>query len=158
MKLAPLPATKATLMLSLCALSQANVPTLVRFGEITWGLGLQPGGSTAQPADHLDPANIPPRDREFHLAEFKFCPDTDHFPTLEAATTQHASTISRLKTSISRVPNRVNTVILHRCHATAVPVTDVWDAPTRRFKAQIPDRTGGSLWIPLVGVNVRLFP
>eukprot|EP00983_Pelagomonas_calceolata_P030986 973373-Pelagomonas_calceolata.AAC.1 len=32
---------------------------------------------------------ILPQDRDIHLVRFKFCPDTNPFPTLEAATTQH---------------------------------------------------------------------
>eukprot|EP00983_Pelagomonas_calceolata_P053245 1143214-Pelagomonas_calceolata.AAC.1 len=36
----------------------------------------------------IDPLKIPPQDRDIHLMEFKFCPDTKLFPTLEAATAQ----------------------------------------------------------------------
>eukprot|EP00983_Pelagomonas_calceolata_P120363 1160699-Pelagomonas_calceolata.AAC.8 len=31
---------------------------------------------------HLDPSKIPPQDRDTHLAELKFCPDTNPFITL----------------------------------------------------------------------------
>eukprot|EP00983_Pelagomonas_calceolata_P086292 1156727-Pelagomonas_calceolata.AAC.3 len=47
---------------------------------------------------HLDPTYLPCQDRDIHLIELKFCPDTTHFPTLEAATTHHASTLTRLTT------------------------------------------------------------
>eukprot|EP00983_Pelagomonas_calceolata_P134622 1162077-Pelagomonas_calceolata.AAC.1 len=57
---------------------------------------------------HIDPTKIPPQDRDIHLVGFKFCPDTKPFPTLEAATAQHASTITRLKSSSSRNPDRNN--------------------------------------------------
>eukprot|EP00983_Pelagomonas_calceolata_P124267 1161089-Pelagomonas_calceolata.AAC.1 len=60
---------------------------------------------------HIDPARsakIPS-----HLVEFKFCPDTNPSPTLEAATAQHANTITRLKTRSLRNPNRNNKVTLH---------------------------------------------
>eukprot|EP00983_Pelagomonas_calceolata_P023943 753890-Pelagomonas_calceolata.AAC.1 len=59
---------------------------------------------------YLDPSKIPPQDRDIHLVGFKFCPDTDPFPTLEAATAQHTNTITRLKTRSSRNPNRNNKV------------------------------------------------
>eukprot|EP00983_Pelagomonas_calceolata_P052141 1142705-Pelagomonas_calceolata.AAC.3 len=45
---------------------------------------------------HLDPAKIPPQDRDIHLVVIKSCPDTNPFPTLEAASAQHASTLDRL--------------------------------------------------------------
>eukprot|EP00983_Pelagomonas_calceolata_P070287 1150727-Pelagomonas_calceolata.AAC.1 len=65
---------------------------------------------------HLDPTKIPPQDREIHLAlnaaAFKFCPDTNPFPILVAATSQYASTLTRLKTRSSRYPNRNNRVSL----------------------------------------------
>eukprot|EP00983_Pelagomonas_calceolata_P094423 1157889-Pelagomonas_calceolata.AAC.5 len=62
---------------------------------------------------HLYPTNIPPQDRDIHLVGFKVCPDTNSSPTLEAATTQHASTTTRLKSRSSRNPNRNNKVTLH---------------------------------------------
>eukprot|EP00983_Pelagomonas_calceolata_P035909 1124303-Pelagomonas_calceolata.AAC.1 len=46
---------------------------------------------------HIDPTKILPQDR------FKFCPDTNPFSTLEAAT-QHTNTITRLK--IRRLRNK----------------------------------------------------
>eukprot|EP00983_Pelagomonas_calceolata_P079568 1154746-Pelagomonas_calceolata.AAC.8 len=51
---------------------------------------------------HLDPSEIPLQDREIHLVETKFCPDTNSFITLETATAQHAHTITRLKSHSSR--------------------------------------------------------
>eukprot|EP00983_Pelagomonas_calceolata_P094951 1157942-Pelagomonas_calceolata.AAC.2 len=62
---------------------------------------------------HLDPTKIPPQDRDIHLVEFKFCPDTSSFLNMEAASAQHASTITRLKTCSSRNPDRNNKVTLH---------------------------------------------
>eukprot|EP00983_Pelagomonas_calceolata_P118454 1160510-Pelagomonas_calceolata.AAC.6 len=62
---------------------------------------------------HLDPTKIPPQDRDINLVEFKFCPGTNPFSTLEAATAQHASITTRLKTRSSRNPNRNNKVTLH---------------------------------------------
>eukprot|EP00983_Pelagomonas_calceolata_P068617 1149997-Pelagomonas_calceolata.AAC.2 len=62
---------------------------------------------------HLDPSKIPPQDRDIHLVELKFCPDTNPCITLETAATQHAHTITRLKTRSSRNPNRNNKVTLH---------------------------------------------
>eukprot|EP00983_Pelagomonas_calceolata_P084987 1156469-Pelagomonas_calceolata.AAC.1 len=35
---------------------------------------------------HIDPTKILPQDRDIHLVEVKFCPDTNPFPTLEATT------------------------------------------------------------------------
>eukprot|EP00983_Pelagomonas_calceolata_P018844 592764-Pelagomonas_calceolata.AAC.1 len=71
MVLAPLPGTKAALMLSLCALSPANPPTFIL---------LRPLLKTGT-----------------FIVEFQLCPDTNRFPLLEAATAQHASTLTRLK-------------------------------------------------------------
>eukprot|EP00983_Pelagomonas_calceolata_P127044 1161362-Pelagomonas_calceolata.AAC.1 len=48
-----------------------------------------------------------------HLVEFKFCPDPNPFPTLEAATAQHTNTTIRLKIRSLRNPNRKNKVTLH---------------------------------------------
>eukprot|EP00983_Pelagomonas_calceolata_P060461 1146370-Pelagomonas_calceolata.AAC.1 len=42
---------------------------------------------------HLGPSEIPPQDRDIHLVELKFCPDTNPFITHERATTQHYHTI-----------------------------------------------------------------
>eukprot|EP00983_Pelagomonas_calceolata_P028914 907182-Pelagomonas_calceolata.AAC.1 len=47
---------------------------------------------------HIDPSKILSQDRNVHLIEFKFCPDTSPLSTLEAATAQHTSTKTRLKT------------------------------------------------------------
>eukprot|EP00983_Pelagomonas_calceolata_P006118 203493-Pelagomonas_calceolata.AAC.1 len=57
---------------------------------------------------HIDPIKILPQDRDIHLAEFELCPDTNPFPTLEAATAKHTNTITRLKTRSFRNPNRNN--------------------------------------------------
>eukprot|EP00983_Pelagomonas_calceolata_P074059 1152387-Pelagomonas_calceolata.AAC.1 len=65
---------------------------------------------------HFVPTKIPPRspqDRDIHFVEFIFCPDTNPFSTLEAATFQHANTSTRLKTCSPRNPNRNNKVTLH---------------------------------------------
>eukprot|EP00983_Pelagomonas_calceolata_P037662 1136454-Pelagomonas_calceolata.AAC.1 len=88
--LAPLPGTKVALMLSLCAPSQANPLTVILLRSL-----LKTGTST--------------------VVELKFCSNTDPLPTLEAATAQHASTITRLKIRSSRNPNKNNNlkVTLH---------------------------------------------
>eukprot|EP00983_Pelagomonas_calceolata_P029017 909077-Pelagomonas_calceolata.AAC.1 len=64
--------------------------------------------STPGRSHHLDSTKIPPQDRNIHLVEFRLCPDTKPSSTLEAATTQHANTLIRLKTHSSRNPNRNN--------------------------------------------------
>eukprot|EP00983_Pelagomonas_calceolata_P077501 1153890-Pelagomonas_calceolata.AAC.2 len=62
---------------------------------------------------HIDPTKILPQDRGIHLVEFKLCPDTNPFPTLEAATAQHTNATTRLKTRSLKNPNRNNKVTLH---------------------------------------------
>eukprot|EP00983_Pelagomonas_calceolata_P130958 1161730-Pelagomonas_calceolata.AAC.1 len=62
---------------------------------------------------HIDPTKILPQDMDIHLIRFKFCHDTNPFPTLKAATAQHANTITRFKTRSSRNPNKNNKVTLH---------------------------------------------
>eukprot|EP00983_Pelagomonas_calceolata_P083787 1156231-Pelagomonas_calceolata.AAC.1 len=62
---------------------------------------------------HIDPTKILSQDRDIHLVEFKFCPNTNPFPTLKAATAQHTNTITRLKTCSLRNPNRNNKVTFH---------------------------------------------
>eukprot|EP00983_Pelagomonas_calceolata_P029898 936367-Pelagomonas_calceolata.AAC.1 len=57
---------------------------------------------------HLDPFKIPSQDRDIHLVEFNFCPDTNPFSAMEAASAQHAGTTTRLKTRSLRNPNRNN--------------------------------------------------
>eukprot|EP00983_Pelagomonas_calceolata_P079428 1154661-Pelagomonas_calceolata.AAC.3 len=61
---------------------------------------------------HIDPTKILPRDRGIHLANFKFCPDDNPFPTLCAATAEYAGTKTAFKTRSSRYPNRDNSVTL----------------------------------------------
>eukprot|EP00983_Pelagomonas_calceolata_P029665 929136-Pelagomonas_calceolata.AAC.1 len=56
---------------------------------------------------------IPAHDRDIHLVELKFCPDTNLLPSLRTAADQHAGTISRLCTRSLRNPNRNNKVTLH---------------------------------------------
>eukprot|EP00983_Pelagomonas_calceolata_P015322 485776-Pelagomonas_calceolata.AAC.1 len=62
---------------------------------------------------HLGPSEIPPQDRDIHLVELKFCPDTNPFITLERAATQHSHTVFKLNTRSSRNPNRSNKVNPH---------------------------------------------
>ena len=47
---------------------------------------------------HLDPKQIPTRDRGIHLVEFKFCSDINPQQTLEIAHIQHQPLIQRLRT------------------------------------------------------------
>eukprot|EP00983_Pelagomonas_calceolata_P018718 587152-Pelagomonas_calceolata.AAC.1 len=56
---------------------------------------------------------IPANDRDIHLVELKFCPNTNPLPSLRTAADQHAGTISRLRTRSLRNPNRDNKVTLH---------------------------------------------
>eukprot|EP00983_Pelagomonas_calceolata_P120886 1160745-Pelagomonas_calceolata.AAC.18 len=93
---------------------------MVRFiGEDTQGInGLK---------DIQDPSNnhtFLPQNRDIHSVGFKFCPATNPFPTLDAATPQHANTITRLKTHSLRNPNRNNEVTLH---IILVGVADTFD-------------------------------
>eukprot|EP00983_Pelagomonas_calceolata_P050786 1142137-Pelagomonas_calceolata.AAC.1 len=62
---------------------------------------------------HFDPSKIPPQDRDIHLVQLKFCPNTNPFITLETTTAQHAHTITRLKSCSSRNPSRDNKVTLY---------------------------------------------
>eukprot|EP00983_Pelagomonas_calceolata_P003322 107806-Pelagomonas_calceolata.AAC.1 len=62
---------------------------------------------------HLDPSKIPRQGRDIHHVELKLCSDTNPSVTLETAATQHAHTITRLKTRSSRNPNRSSKVALH---------------------------------------------
>eukprot|EP00983_Pelagomonas_calceolata_P058044 1145339-Pelagomonas_calceolata.AAC.4 len=62
---------------------------------------------------HIDPTKTLPQDRNIRLVGFKFRPDTNPFPTPEAAIAQHIKTAIRLKTSSLRNPNRNNKVTLH---------------------------------------------
>eukprot|EP00983_Pelagomonas_calceolata_P031817 998469-Pelagomonas_calceolata.AAC.1 len=70
-------------------------------------------GSIPGRPTHLVPTKIPPQDRGIGLVQFKFCPNANPFPTLDATTAQHVSTKIRLKTCSSRNPNRNNKVTLH---------------------------------------------
>eukprot|EP00983_Pelagomonas_calceolata_P061611 1146904-Pelagomonas_calceolata.AAC.2 len=76
-----------------------------------------PGGSRVRPGaafvrsmpgqpSHIDPTKILPQDRNIHLVGFKFCPDTNPSSTLEAASAQHASTITRRKTPQLKTPKQ----------------------------------------------------
>ena len=47
---------------------------------------------------HLDPKQIPTRDRDIHLVEFKFCSDINPQQTLEKAHNQHQPLIQRQRT------------------------------------------------------------
>eukprot|EP00983_Pelagomonas_calceolata_P052770 1143005-Pelagomonas_calceolata.AAC.1 len=57
-------------------------------------------------ATHLDPRMVPAHDRDIHLVELKYCPDTNPLPSLQAAADQHAGAISRLCTRSLRNPKR----------------------------------------------------
>ena len=61
----------------------------------------------------FDPKNIPAQDRDIHLVELKYCPDTNPFHSLQVAADQHADTICRLRTRGMRNQNRNNKVTLH---------------------------------------------
>eukprot|EP00983_Pelagomonas_calceolata_P111478 1159784-Pelagomonas_calceolata.AAC.16 len=69
--LVPLPGSKATLMSSLCALSQENLPSLILLRSLL-------------------------KTKTTTLLKLISAPDTNPFPTLEAATARHASTTTLL--------------------------------------------------------------
>jgi len=62
---------------------------------------------------HLDPKQIPPKDRDIHLVEFKFCSDINPQQTLEKAHNQLQALIQRLRTRSLRGISRNNKVTLH---------------------------------------------
>ena len=62
---------------------------------------------------HLDPKQIPPKDRDIHLVELKFCSDIKPQQTLEKAHNQHQPLIQRLRTRSLRGISRNNQVTLH---------------------------------------------
>jgi len=63
---------------------------------------------------HLDPKQIPTRDKDVHLVEFKFCSDINPQQTLEIAHIQHQPLIQRLQTrSLRAISRRNNKVTLH---------------------------------------------
>ena len=67
-----------------------------------------PGGTI-----NLDSRRIPAKDRDIHLVELKFCPDTNPLNSLQIAANQHAHTICRLQTRSVRNPRGNNKVTLH---------------------------------------------
>jgi hypothetical protein len=62
----------------------------------------RPDGVLVMPIEgrgrHLDPKQIPPKDRDIHLVEFKFCSDINPQQKLEKAHNQHQPLIQRLQT------------------------------------------------------------
>ena len=62
---------------------------------------------------HLDPKQIPTRDRDIHLVEINFCSDINPQQTLEKAHNQHQPLIQRLRTRSLRCISRNNKVTLH---------------------------------------------
>ena len=62
---------------------------------------------------HLDSKQIPPKDRDIHPVEFKFCSDINPQQTLEIAHNQHKPLIQRLQTRSLRGTSRNNQVTLH---------------------------------------------
>ena len=79
--------------------------------------GCRPDGVLVMPIEgrgrHLDPKQIPPKDRDIHLVEFKFCSDINPQQTLEKAHNQHQPLIQRLRTRSLRGISRNNKVTLH---------------------------------------------
>ena len=69
--------------------------------------------SISQGNNFTDPKQIPYRDRDLHLIEFKFCSDTNPHPTLQKARQQHQSLISKLQSRSLRGQHRNNKVTLH---------------------------------------------
>ena len=62
---------------------------------------------------HLDPKQIPTRDKDVHLVEFKFCSDINPQQTLEKAHKQHQPLIQHIRTRGLRGISRNNKVTLH---------------------------------------------
>jgi len=62
---------------------------------------------------HLDPKQIPPKDRVIQLVKFKFCSDINPQQTLEKAHNQHQPLIQRPRTRSLRGISRNNQVTLH---------------------------------------------
>ena len=62
---------------------------------------------------HLDPKQIPPKDRNIYLVEFKFCSDISPQQTLEKAHNQHQPLTQCLQTRSLRGISRNNQVTLH---------------------------------------------
>ena len=77
----------------------------------------RPDGVLVMPIEgrgrHLDPKQIPPKDRDIHLVEFKFCSNINPQQTLEKAHNQHQPLIQRLRTRSLRGISRKNQVTLH---------------------------------------------
>jgi len=88
--------------------TQQNLP--IRFQS-------RPDGVLVVPIEgrgrHLDPKQIPTRDRDMHIVEFKFCSDINSQQTLEKAHNQHQPLIQRLQTRSLRGISRNNKVTLH---------------------------------------------
>ena len=61
----------------------------------------------------MDPKQIPPKDRDIHLLEFKFCSDINPQQSLEKAHNQHQPLVQRLRTRSLRGISRNNQVTLH---------------------------------------------
>ena len=73
----------------------------------------RPGGVLVMPIEgrgrHLDPKQIPPKDRDIHLVGSKFCSDINPQQTLENAHKQHQPLIQHLRTRSLRGISRNNT-------------------------------------------------
>ena len=73
--------------------TQQNLPTRHRS---------RPDGVLVMPIKgrgrYLDPEQIPLKDRDIHLVEFKFCSDINPQQTLEKAHNQHQPLVQRLRT------------------------------------------------------------
>ena len=74
----------------------------------------RPDGVLVMPIEgrgrHLDPKQIPPKNRDIHLVELIICSDIDPQQTLEKA---HQPLIQRLRTRSLRGISRKNQVTLH---------------------------------------------
>ena len=88
--------------------TQQNLPT--RHQSRPYGVLVMPIEGRGR---HLDPKQIPTRDRNIHLAEFKFCSDINPQQTLEKAHNRHQPLIQRLQTRSLLGISRNNQVTLH---------------------------------------------
>eukprot|EP00983_Pelagomonas_calceolata_P031501 987765-Pelagomonas_calceolata.AAC.1 len=72
---------------------------------------------------HLDPTEIPPQDKDIYLVDLKFCPDTNLFSILEAATAQHAYNLTRL---INQQPDKPKQE-LHALHIILTGLSGIYN-------------------------------
>jgi hypothetical protein len=88
--------------------TQQNIPT--RHQSRPDGVSIMPIEGRGR---NLDPKQIPTRDKDIHLVEFKCCSDINPQQTLEKAHKQHQPLIQHIQTRGLRGISRNNKVTLH---------------------------------------------